>query len=166
MRPENFCTLRAPVSVGSLKHAITVQIAVGLLLTLSKGAFFDVGALQENVVEDLGIDFPNDLMLEPAEGGSLDEALKVRAPSLLCSAPGESLGTAKELLIKFHGKEVAEIVQAYAAARERRRKGEVARSLPVMDFLVVPLFDIVFVDVTPAIVRSVECWRRLRSRRV
>ena len=93
-------------------------------------------------------------MLEPAEGCSLDEALKARAPSLLCSAPGESLGTAKELLIKFHGKEVAEIVQAYAAARERRRKGEVARSLPVMDFLVVPLSDIVFVDVTPAIVVS------------
>ena len=152
--PRKLLYLACPVSVGSLKHAITVQTAVGLLLTLSKGAFFDVGALQEKVVVDLGIDFPDDLMLEPAEGGSLDEALKARAPSLLCSAPGESLGTAKELLIKFHGKEVAEIVQAYAAARECRRKGEVARSLPVMDFLVVPLFDIVFVDVTPAIVVS------------
>ena len=57
-------------------------------------------------------------MLELAEGGSVDEALKARAPSLLCSPPGESLGTAKELLIKFHGKEVAEIVPTDAAARE------------------------------------------------
>ena len=37
-------------------------------------------------------------------GGSLDETLKARAPSLLCSAPGESLDTAKELSIKFDTK--------------------------------------------------------------
>ena len=152
--PRKLLYLACPVSVGSLKPVITVQTVVGSLLMLSKGAFFDVGAVQEKVVEDFGIEFPDDFMPEPAEGGSLDEALKARAPSLLCSAPGESLGTAKELLIKFHWKEVAEIVQADAAARERRRKGEVAQSLPVMDFLVVPLSDNVFVDVTPAIVVS------------
>ena len=90
--------LACPVSVGSLKPAITVQTAVGPLLTLSKDAFFDVGAVEEKVVEDLGIDFRDDLMPEMAEGGSLDEALKPRVPSLLCSAPGESLDTAKEFV--------------------------------------------------------------------
>ena len=64
---------------------------------------------------DLGIKFPNDLRPEPAEGGSLDEALKARAPSSLWSAPGESLGTAKELSGKFDAKEDAEIIQADAA---------------------------------------------------
>ena len=51
-------------------------------------------------------------MPEPAEEGSLDEALKARAPSLLCSAPEESLDTAEELSIKFDAKEDAEITQA------------------------------------------------------
>ena len=143
--------IACPVSVGSLKPAITVQTAVGPLLTFSKDAFFDVGAVQEKAVEDFGIEFPDDLMPEPAEGGSLDKALKARAPSLLCSAPGESLDTAKVLLIRFDGKEDAEIIQADAAARG---KGEVPRSLPVMDFLVEPLSEDVFVDVTPAIVVS------------
>ena len=54
---------------------------------------------------DLGIEFPDELRPEPAVGGSLDEALKARAPSLLCSAPRESLDTAKELSIKFDAKE-------------------------------------------------------------
>ena len=94
----------------------------------------------------LGIEFP--------EGGSLDEALKARAPSLLCSAPGESLDTTKELSIKFEAKEDAEITQADAAARERRRQGEVPRSLPLMDFLVVPLPEDVFADFTPTIIVS------------
>ena len=67
---------------------------------------------------DLGIEFPDYLRPERAEGGSLDEALKVRAPSLLWSAPGESLDTAKELSIKFDAKENAEIIQADAAARK------------------------------------------------
>ena len=56
---------------------------------------------------DLGIEFPNDLRSE-----LVDEALKARAPSLLCSAPGESLDTAKELSSKFDAKEDAEITQA------------------------------------------------------
>ena len=103
---------------------------------------------------DLGIEFHNDLRPEPAEGGSLDEALKTRAPSLLWSAPEKSLDTAKELSIKFDAKEDAEIIQADAAARKRRRKGEVPRSLPLMNFLVVPLSEDVFVEVTPAIVMS------------
>ena len=85
----------------------------------------------EKVAVDIGIEFPDDLMPEPAEEGSLDEALKARAPSLLCSAPGESLDTAKELSIKFDAKEDAEITQADAAGRERRRQGEVPRSLPL-----------------------------------
>ena len=70
-------------------------------------------------------------MPEPTEEGSLDEALKARAPSLLCSAPGESLDTAKELSIKFDAKEDAEITQADAAGRKCRRQGEVPRSLPL-----------------------------------
>ena len=89
-----------------------------------------------------------------AEGGSLDEALKARAPSLLCNAPGESLNTAKELSIKFEAKEDAEITQGDAAARERQRQGEEPRSLPWMDFLVVPLPEDVFADFTPTIVVS------------
>ena len=72
---------------------------------------------------DIGIEFPDDLMPEPAEEGSLDEALKARAPSLLCSTPGESLDTAKELSIKFDAKEDAEIIQADAAGRERSTPG-------------------------------------------
>ena len=64
------------------------------------------------------------------------------------------MDTAKELLIKFDAKEDAEIIQADAAARERRRKGEVPRSPPVMDFLVVPLSEDVVVDVALAIVVS------------
>ena len=103
---------------------------------------------------DLGIEFPNDLRSEPAEEGSLDEALKAGAPSPLWSAPGESLDTAKELSFKFDAKEDAEIIQTDAAARERRRKCEVPRSLPLMNFLVVPLSKDVFVDITPAIVAS------------
>ena len=63
---------------------------------------------------DLGIEFPDNLWPVPAEGGSLDEALKVRAPSLMWSAPGESLDTTKILLIKFDAKEDAEIIQADA----------------------------------------------------
>ena len=55
--PRILLYLACPVSVGSLKHAITVQTAVDLLLVLSKSAFFDVDALQEKVVVDLGIDF-------------------------------------------------------------------------------------------------------------
>ena len=93
---EYLRVLACPVSVGSLKPAITVETAVGPLLTLSR-TLSSMWAL-------LGIEFPDDLMPEPAEGGSLDEALKARAPSLLCSAPGESLDTAKELLIKFDAK--------------------------------------------------------------
>ena len=102
----------------------------------------------------LGIEFPDELRPELAEGGSLDEALKARAPSLSCSALRESLDTAKELSIKFEAKEDAEITQADAAARERRRQGEVPRSLPLMDFLVVPLPEDVFADFTPTIVVS------------
>ena len=64
---------------------------------------------------DLGIEFPDELRLEPAEVGSVDEALKARAPSLLCSAPGECLDTAKELSIKFDANENAAITQADAA---------------------------------------------------
>ena len=93
-------------------------------------------------------------MRPEAEGGSLDEVLNARAPSFLCSAPEDSLVTAEELSIKFDAKEDAEIVQADAAARERRRQGEVPRSLPVMDFLVVPLPENVFADFTPTIVVS------------
>ena len=104
--------------------AIIVETAVGPLLTFP-------GAVQEKVAVDIGIEFPDDLMPEPAEEDSLDEALKARAPSLLCSAPGESLDTAKELSIKFDAKEDAEIPQADAAGRERRRQGEVPRSLPL-----------------------------------
>ena len=66
---EYLWILACPVTVGSLKPAITVQTAVGPLLTLSKDAFFDVGAVQEKVAEDIGIEFPDGLMLEPAEGG-------------------------------------------------------------------------------------------------
>ena len=102
----------------------------------------------------LDIEFPDELRPKLAEGGSLDEALKARAPSLLCSAHGESFDTAKELSIKFEAKEVAEITQADAAARERRRQGEVPRSLPLMDFLVVPLPEDLFADFTPTIVES------------
>ena len=116
--PRILLYLAFPVSVCFLKHAITAQIAVILLLVLSESALFYVDALQEKVDVDLGIDFPDDLMLELVEEGSFDEAVKLRAPSLLCSAPGETLGTAKEMLIKFHGKELAEIVQAYVAARK------------------------------------------------
>ena len=57
-------------------------------------------------------------------------------------------------MIKFDAKEDAEITQADAAARERRRQGEVPRSFPLMNFLVEPLSEDVFVDVTPAIVKS------------
>ena len=67
---------------------------------------------------DFGIEFPDDLWPVPAEGGSLDQALKVRAPSLLWSAPGESLDSTKVLSIKFDAKEDAEIFQADAAPRE------------------------------------------------
>ena len=102
----------------------------------------------------LAIEFPDELRPELAEGGSLDEALKARAPSLSCSGRGESLDTAKELSIKFEGKEDAEITQADAVARERRRQGEVPRSLPLMDFLVVLLPEDVFADFTPTIVVS------------
>ena len=116
--PRILLYLTFPVSVCFLKHAISAQIAVVLLLVLSESALFYVDALQEKVVVDLGIDFPDDLMLELVEEGSFDEAVKLRAPSLLCSAPGESLGTAKEMLIKFHGKELVQIVQAYVAARK------------------------------------------------
>ena len=42
--PRKLLYLACPVAVSSVKHAITVQTAVGFLLTLSKGAFFDVGA--------------------------------------------------------------------------------------------------------------------------
>ena len=119
--PRKLLYVACPVSVGSLKHAIAVQTVVDFLLSLSKGAFFDEGALQEKDVVDLEIVFADRLMLEPVEEGSLDETRKARAPSLLCSAPGESLGTAKELLVKFHGKDGAEIVEAYTAARECRR---------------------------------------------
>ena len=56
--------------------------------------------------------------------------------------------------IKFDAKEDAEITQADAAARERRRQGKVPRSLPLMNFLVVPLSEDVLVDVTPTIVVS------------
>ena len=79
---------------------------------------------------DLGIEFPDDLRPEPAEGGSLDEALRVRAPSLLWSAPGKSLDTAKELSIKFDAKEDAEMLLP-----------ERPRSLPLMNFLVEPLSE-------------------------
>ena len=64
---------------------------------------------------------------------------------MLCSAPGDSLGTAKELSIKFDAKEDAEITQVDAVARERR-------SVPLMNFLVVLLAEDVFVDVSPAII--------------
>ena len=64
------------------------------------------------------MEFPDDLWPVPAEGGSLDQALKVRAPSLLWSAPGESLDTTKVLSIKFDAKEDAEIIQADADPRE------------------------------------------------
>ena len=40
---------------------------------------------------DLGIEFLDESRPELAERGSLDEALKARAPSLLGSAPGELL---------------------------------------------------------------------------
>ena len=95
---------------------------------------------------DLGIEFPDELRPELAEADSLDEALNARAPRLLCSAPVESLDTAK-----FDAKEDAEITQADAATRERRRQGEVARSLPLMDFLVEPLPEDVFAGFTPTI---------------
>ena len=100
--------LACPFSVGSLKPAIFVVTAVGPLLTIS-------GTVQEKVDVDLGIEFPNDLRPEPAEGGSLDEALKAGAPSSLWSAPGESLDTAKELSGKFDAEEDVEIIQADAA---------------------------------------------------
>ena len=48
----------------------------------------------------------------------VSQALKVRAPSLLWSAPGESLDTTKVLSIKFDAKEDAEIIQADADPRE------------------------------------------------
>ena len=64
------------------------------------------------------------------------------------------MDTAKEFSIKFDAKEDAEITQADAAARERRRQGEVPRSLPLMDFLEVPLSEDVFVELTPTIVVS------------
>ena len=68
----------------------------------------------------------------------------------MCSGPGESLDTAKELSIKFDAKEDAEITQADAAARERRRQDEVPRSLPLTNFLVVPLSEDGFVVVSNA----------------
>ena len=71
-----------------------------------------------------------------------------------CSAPGESLDTAKELSIKFEVKEHAKITLADAAARERRRQDEVPRSLPLMDFLVVSWPEDVFAVFTPTIVVS------------
>ena len=93
--PRILLYLAFPVSVCFLKHAITAQIAVILLLVLSRSALFYVDALQEKVDVDLGIDFPDDLMLELVEEGSFDEAVKLRAPSLLCSAPGRDLGHGK-----------------------------------------------------------------------
>ena len=62
--------------------------------------------------------FSCDLMLELAEEGSFDEAVKLRSPKFVVQCARRVFGTAKELLIKFHGKELAEIVQAYVAARE------------------------------------------------
>ena len=60
-------------SVGSLKSVIIVETAVGPLLTIS-------GRCPGKVAVGLVIEFPE------AKNG--DEALKIRAPSLLWNAPG------------------------------------------------------------------------------
>ena len=78
-------TFACPFCVGSLKPANIVETAIGPLLTTS-------GRWPGESCQ---------LRPELAEGNSLDEALNARAPSLLCSAPRESLDPREELSIKL-----------------------------------------------------------------